>query len=53
MEHICFVQVVKNPTCQSMPSASATKSQLAANLLDFFSYIVPIKIFFTFPYGAL
>lgn len=53
MEHICFFQVVKNPTCQSMPSASETKSQLAANLLDFFSYIVPIKIIFTFPYGAL
>lgn len=36
MEHIGFFQVVKNPTCQSMPSASETKSQLAANLLDFF-----------------
>lgn len=44
MEYMFFSR--KNPTCQSMPSASATKSQLAANLLDFFFYIVPIKIFF-------
>lgn len=46
MEHICFFQVVKNPTCQSMPSASATKSQLAANLLDLFLILCQLKYFF-------